>query len=548
MDGQKPFTLPHSIPKKLLEDRDFQSMLDCLNIGLFVCDTLFDHIVSFTPRTSDILGLDRMELKNFPQTWGEILRSVEGSRIDEILILALDKQQAVEFDLNIEDNHKNRKTVRINLLHCSPVQHHEIFGEIQDVSTLREKEIALARMESQEVEISARIQKKLLLGQPRNLPEGLKLHASSIPSQQVDGDFYDFNNLSPTVLDFFVGDVMGKGLQAALLGAGAKNLFNKVLLSLLTSGQSLPELEQILDLTDSYLTKDLIQLNSFITLNYARIDCIEGILSFLDCGHNPVIHYSRSLNRCWIIKGLNKPLGFQHNQKFQSQIYPLEQGDLLFFYSDGITETVNVEGEPFGLEKLVHLIRGYSMLPPAELISRLLQICFNYSHEGFRDDVTALAAQYDNIPYNEVQSRHYPIQDLRNLEWLEEIRPLIRGDLRPWLTEFTHDFMESLEIWLTSLSTLAFESEQNGPEESSPEVLTVFEDESEQAVVPTQGLHWFMRGEDFFLELIYYGKSPDLSLLQEQNAFERVCIAESTRNLRKIIAHLKVSSHWLQQN
>jgi len=540
--------LPHPIPKKLLEDRDFQSMLDCLKIGLFVCDTLFDHIVAFTPRTSDILGLDRMELKNFPQIWGECLRSQEGSRIDEILIHALDKQKAVEFDLNIEDCSKVQKTVRIRLLHCSPVQHHEIFGEIQDVSNLKEKEIALARMESQEVEISARIQKKLLLGKPRNLPEGLQLHASSIPSQQVDGDFYDFNNLSPTVLDFFVGDVMGKGLQAALLGAGAKNLFNKVLLSLLTGGQPLPQLEQILDLTDSYLTKDLIQLNSFITLNYSRLDCEKGILQSLDCGHNPLIHYSRKENKSWIIRGRNKPLGFQHNQKFSSLVYPLSQGDLLFFYSDGITETVNREGEAFGLERLAHLIRGYSLLPPKELIDRLIQISFNYSHEGFKDDVTALAAQYDLIPYNEFQSRYYIIRDLNQKDWIEEILPLLRGDIKPWLTEYTGVFIDALKSWLSKLSSLGFESERNVPEHTELEILDCFEDETEEKRNIEQGIHWFLRGEDFFLELIYHGKPPERSILQEQKAFESVCYADGMNNLRKITAHLKASSHWLKKD
>lgn len=547
MDGQTPFVLPHPIPKKLLEDRDFQSMLDCLNIGLFVCDTLFDHIISFTPRTSEILGLDRMDLKNFPQNWGDCLRSIEGSRVDEILVHALDKQSAVEFDLTIEDYNKKQKTVRISLLHCSPVQHHEIFGEIQDVSTLKEKEMALARMESQEVEISARIQKKLLLGKPRYLPKGLQLHASSIPSQQVDGDFYDFNNLSPAVMDFFVGDVMGKGLQAALLGAGTKNLFNKVLLSLLTGGQSLPNLEQILDLTDSYITKDLIQLNSFITLNYSRIDCEKGILHSLDCGHNPVIHYSRKQNKCWIIRGQNKPLGFQHNQQFQSQIYPLEQGDLLFFYSDGITETVNREGEPFGLEKLTHLIRGYSLLPPRELIDRLIQVSFNYSQEGFKDDVTALAAQYDLIPFNEVQSRYYFIHDLNRKDWIEEIVPLVSADIKPWLTEYTHDFITVLKSWLISLSSLGFEAQQKKQDQAGLEILDSFEDENDEKGAVEQGIHWFLRGEDFFLELIYHGKPPEESILQEQKAFEKVCYADGMNNLRKITAHLKASSHWLKK-
>src|SRR5262249_7991660 len=83
----------------------------------------------------------------------------------------------------------------------------------------------LAEARKREVEIGARIQQTLLLGQPpRDLP-GIHVAALTIASQKIDGDFYDFFSHQGRLLDVLVGDVMGKGVPAALLGAAIKSQF-----------------------------------------------------------------------------------------------------------------------------------------------------------------------------------------------------------------------------------------------------------------------------------------------------------------------------------
>ncbi|MDA3849959.1 MAG: hypothetical protein PF447_01670 [Spirochaetaceae bacterium] len=232
-----------AMPRNLLENHSFQQLLNSLDIGIFISDIFFNRLISFTNNLEKILGCNSLELKHTPEIWGQILRSQEGSKLDDLLIRALDRSDRINFDLKIEDGHGKIKKIWISLLYSNGSHDHEILGKIQDVTDLREKEIAIAKMESMESEISARIQQKLLLGVPRNPPDGVKIDANSIPSRKVDGDFYDFNRMHDNVLDFFIGDVMGKGLNAALLGAGAKNLFNKAIISLITAGDNRPVIE-----------------------------------------------------------------------------------------------------------------------------------------------------------------------------------------------------------------------------------------------------------------------------------------------------------------
>ena len=87
----------------------------------------------------------------------------------------------------------------------------------------------LAHAHQREVEIGAKIQQTLLLGQLPHDVEGARAAALTLPSQHVDGDFYDFFRHSAHCFDIMVGDVMGKGVAAALLGAALKSSFPRAL-------------------------------------------------------------------------------------------------------------------------------------------------------------------------------------------------------------------------------------------------------------------------------------------------------------------------------
>ncbi|MBI4526770.1 MAG: DUF4118 domain-containing protein, partial [Deltaproteobacteria bacterium] len=151
----------------------------------------------------------------------------------------------------------------------------EAANKLKDLLLLREQ-AATAELEAareREIEIGYRIQQTLLLDQPpRDIP-GLRMAALTIPSQRIDGDFYVFFKHPGQRLDVIVGDVMGKGVPAALLGAATKSHFIEALghLIALSKNGKLPEPKEIVTLAHAEVVRHLINLENFVTLCYARL-------------------------------------------------------------------------------------------------------------------------------------------------------------------------------------------------------------------------------------------------------------------------------------
>jgi sigma-B regulation protein RsbU (phosphoserine phosphatase) len=254
----------------------------------------------------------------------------------------------------------------------------------------------LAQARHREVEIGARIQQTLLLGQsPQDIP-GLQVAALTLPSQQIDGDFYDFFRHNDRCLDVIVGDVMGKGVPAALFGAAIKSHFLRALSRLLSAAGrgDLPEPEEIVTAVHGEVTGQFIGLDSFATLCYTRFDREQRRATFVDCGHTKTIHFQQRTGRCETLQGESMPLGISEREVYAQVSRPFEAGDLFFFYSDGVTEARNAAGEFFGFDRLEETIRANSTLTPAEIIDSVRRAVVVFSHaETFRDDLTCVAVK-----------------------------------------------------------------------------------------------------------------------------------------------------------
>lgn len=533
--------LEYPLPRKLMEDSNFQQLLDCLNVGLFVCDSLFHRIHSFTSHLSKILQVDEVELKRNPSLWGEMMRSLEGGRVDEILVNALDREENGEFDLNILDFSGVTRRIRVTLLNCSSHRNHEILGQIRDITGLRRQEIAAAQVESLEAEYSARIQKKLLLGEPMNVPPGLSIGTISIPSQRVDGDFYDFNSTNHHIQDFFMGDVMGKGLNAALMGAGTKNLFNKSIIHLLTSTKNLPSPREIVDMVDSHISQDLIHFNSFITLSYGRINLDQGILELVDCGNTPLLHYSSRDDSCWLVSGSNMPLGFIDHQTFQAHHMPLDHNDILFLYSDGLTEANNAEGEPLGIDRLIHMVISCKDLAPKEMVSHIVDLCFQYSESGFSDDATAVALKMDRRPKQQIWSDFYPV-DLGKAQYLETLNRCLEKWQEEAKAHLSREgivfLLPQIAQWLQSLhqQNVTKKMDQHLIDVNKLEELMPMEQDSHAL---ESGICWAWNDHGLSIELIYHGAPMEGKALKE-HPFTSLNLLEGLHHFHKIIGYLEL--------
>jgi sigma-B regulation protein RsbU (phosphoserine phosphatase) len=254
---------------------------------------------------------------------------------------------------------------------------------------------ALAKAREREVEIGAKIQQTLLLGQPPENAHGVEVSALTIPSQQIDGDFYDFFQHTTQCLDVIVGDVMGKGVPAALFGAAVKSHFLRALSRLLsTENRALPEPEEIISHVHAEVTRQFIGLESFMTLCYARFDHIRQQVTFVDCGHTKTIHYSRTSGELHTLEGDSLPLGVSEREVYTQVTVPFSPGDMFCFYSDGVTEARNGEGELFGYDRLAATVRENGHLSPEGIVETVRQAVMRFSGgTEFPDDLTCVAVR-----------------------------------------------------------------------------------------------------------------------------------------------------------
>jgi sigma-B regulation protein RsbU (phosphoserine phosphatase) len=189
--------------------------------------------------------------------------------------------------------------------------------------------VLLRRQLGVELSRAAEIQKDLL---PRQAPslEGWDLAARCVPASQVGGDFYDWQQLPSGKLSLTVGDVMGKGIPAALLMASVRSVLRAV-------GPSCAPASAV-QTAASVLATDLTRSGAFVTLFHAQLDLKTGRLRYVDAGHG-YVRLCRAGGRIEKLPAKGLPLGVLDDEVYEEGMVTMDPGDVLLIYSDGLTET-----------------------------------------------------------------------------------------------------------------------------------------------------------------------------------------------------------------
>ena len=267
-------------------------------------------------------------------------------------------------------------------------------AELEDRVRARTADLEAAR--EREGQVGFRIQQMLLLTQPPTDFAGLRVAALTVPSQRIDGDFYDFFKHENRCLDVIVADVMGKGIPAALLAGATKSNFLEALCHLMAMSRNgaPPEPKEIVTLAHADMVRQLIDLESFVTLSYARLDLNRRILDLVDCGHTGMMVVRGNTGACETLHGNNLPLGIREGEIFDQLAIPFEAGDLFLFYSDGITDIRNGDGELFGADRLAEFVRVNSGLEPDALVNAIRQAALKFAQSTrLTDDLTCVAVK-----------------------------------------------------------------------------------------------------------------------------------------------------------
>jgi sigma-B regulation protein RsbU (phosphoserine phosphatase) len=268
-----------------------------------------------------------------------------------------------------------------------------------DITAQKRVEQALEESRRRELETGEEIQRSLLLGDIPDDIQGTTLATYTEASQGIDGDFFAVTRFRPDVFELLVGDVMGKGVPAALIGAAVKSGYNQVLASLLASegrDPCLPTPAAVINALHQHLTPRLIDLSAFVTLALYRFDLAARTVTLVNAGHTPGLLAHGDTGQVESILGSNLPIGVMLGEIYEQFTRPMHPGDALLVYSDGITEASSTNRNEYGLDRLTDLFRTgrAAMLPPNVLLESLRQGLRQFvGNQKLVDDQTAIMVE-----------------------------------------------------------------------------------------------------------------------------------------------------------
>jgi sigma-B regulation protein RsbU (phosphoserine phosphatase) len=206
----------------------------------------------------------------------------------------------------------------------------------------------VARM-TEELRLASAVQRSLLPAPVQY--SGLDVAREFIPFREVGGDYYDFLPLGPDRLALALGDVMGKGIPAALLAAGLKAAVR----SQLPADERALAPEEVVCRVNQ-LFREIAPPSLFSSLFFGVFDTEDGVLEYVNAGH----HYPFCVRRDGAVVDLatgGTLLGLMEGAGYERGAIELERGDLLVFYTDGVTDRTDLAGEAYGSERLKEAAR-----------------------------------------------------------------------------------------------------------------------------------------------------------------------------------------------
>jgi sigma-B regulation protein RsbU (phosphoserine phosphatase) len=256
-------------------------------------------------------------------------------------------------------------------------------GELQN-AFLRTEDLARRQQRAAtELELARSIQQSALPS-PIWFPGG-RIFSSTLPAQEVGGDFYDAFHLPGGRAALALGDVSGKGVSAALFMVRASLLLH--------SAAAATDPRGAITQINGMLAKSNPEM-MFVTLFFAVWDPIAEKLTCVNAGHNPpvMVRADGSFER--LERRSGPAIGAMNGQEYPSWEIPFRLGDLLAVYTDGITEAPDASGKQFGEERLRKLIAGHQAHHLDEVAATVVSevTAWQGGSERF-DDITLLLAR-----------------------------------------------------------------------------------------------------------------------------------------------------------
>lgn len=239
-----------------------------------------------------------------------------------------------------------------------------------------------------ELALAAEIQRGLL---PREAPADFPVHGVNVPARLVSGDFFDIVEERPgDRIWFALGDVSGKGMNAAILMTKTASLFRCLSKTIASPGRLLAAINAELCETGSH--------GMFVTMVAGFYDTWSGRLRLANAGHEPPLFLPAGSDSFIAVPALAPPLGIAPDlvgaEGYPEHDLALEDGSALYIFTDGLTEAyVAAEGnESLGVEGAQRMILDLRTLPAPERLAAMLDRV-RRPDRPLRDDVTLLVVE-----------------------------------------------------------------------------------------------------------------------------------------------------------
>ena len=251
--------------------------------------------------------------------------------------------------------------------------------EWREALSSRDKLVALQN----ELNVASQIQQSIL---PTDFPRGndFEIYASMEPARNVGGDFFDVLTLDAGLVGVAIADVSDKGVPAALFMMSSRTLLKGSAIGMGEPGQVLGEVNDLLHEDND--------TGMFVTILYAVYSSSTGEFTYANGGHNSplIVHPDGSSSLLPLTGGI--ALGVVPDIPYQQQSINLAPGDLVFLYTDGVTEAMNAQEEEFGVERLQEVFATNPPRDPKEANEAVFKAVSDFAGDTPQsDDITCLA-------------------------------------------------------------------------------------------------------------------------------------------------------------
>jgi sigma-B regulation protein RsbU (phosphoserine phosphatase) len=264
------------------------------------------------------------------------------------------------------------------------IPNHDELGEMGQAFNAMVPQLQDSMRMRQSLALAMQVQQNLLPQRPP-LIDGLDVAGTSLFCDETGGDYYDFLNLTklgPDHLGVAVGDVTGHGIPAALLMATTRALLRSHAIHPGNLGGIMVDINE-------HFTADTLA-GQFTTLFYAVLDAKQRTIRWSSAGHDPAIVYDPATDAFDELGGAGIPLGIDATATYEElSRNGLQPGEIIVIGTDGIWETRNGDGRPFGKDALRNLIRRHADCPADEIAEAITNALAEFRQsKPQEDDVT----------------------------------------------------------------------------------------------------------------------------------------------------------------